>query len=113
MPAVLLETNAKLSKPEALAKELSNIVANSLNKPEKYVTVSIRSSQAMTRGGVSTKFAFIEVRSIGGLNLSVNNILSKEIGKILMNYGIVGSKIYINFMYISPENWGKYTGTFG
>ena len=113
MPAVLLETNAKLSNPDALAKELSNIVAISLNKPEKHVTVSVRSSKAMTRGGVSTTFAFIEVRSIGGFNLSVNNILSKRISKILMNYDIEEKNIDINFMDISPENWGKYTGTFG
>ncbi|UYP44040.1 hypothetical protein NEF87_000325 [Candidatus Lokiarchaeum ossiferum] len=113
MPAVLLETNAEISDPNLLGQELSKAVAKGLSKPEKYVTVSIRSSQTMIRAGNPSIFAFIEIRSIGGFSLPVNNTLSTTICEILSTYGLLKSNIDVNFMDISPENWGKHHGTFG
>ncbi|MHA1110299.1 MAG: phenylpyruvate tautomerase MIF-related protein [Promethearchaeota archaeon] len=113
MPAVFVESNLDFPDPEALARELSKTVAFVLNKPESYVTVSIRKSIAITRGGIPAKFALVEVRSIGGLNLSVNDQLSKDISVILINYGFEPDMIDLNFKDVAPENWGKSTGTFG
>ncbi len=113
MPAVFVESNVDFPDPIVLAKELSKTVASILNKPESYVTVSIRKSIAITRGGNPTKFALVEVRSIGSILLTGNNQLSKEISKILINYGLEPTKIDLNFMDVAPENWGKSTGTFG
>lgn len=113
MPAVLLETNAEISNPSLLGQDLSKAIAEGLSKPEKYITVSIRTSQAMIRAGIPSIFAFIEIRSIGGFSLQVNNTLSKNVCGILSKYGLKETNIDVNFMDISPENWGKHHGTFG
>ena len=113
MPAVFVESNVDFQDPVALAQELSKTVASGLNKPESYVTVSIRKSIAIIRGGIPAKFALVEVRSIGGLDLSVNNQLSKDISEILINHGLEPDMIDLNFRDVAPENWGKPTGTFG
>ena len=113
MPAVFVESNVDFHDPTKLAQELSKIVASVLNKPESYVTVSIRKSIEIARGGNPAKFAIAEVRSIGGLNLKVNNQLCKDISKILVKHGLDPAMIDLNFMDIAPENWGKSTGTFG
>ena len=113
MPAVFVETNVELKNPTVVAQELSKLVAKGLDKPEKYVTVSIRKAQTMTRGGTPTNFAYIEVRSIGGLNQTINDSLAKQIVVLLEKYGLDQSKIDINFIDIAPQNWGKATGIFG
>ena len=113
MPAVFVETNAQISNPDKLASKLSKIVADGLKKPEKYVTVSIRKSLAMTRGGIPTKFVYVEIRSIGGLALEVNNSLSQNISEIFINIGFDKTKIDLNFLDVAPHNWGKFNGTFG
>ena len=111
--AVFVESNVDFHDPTKLAQELSKTVASVLNKPESYVTVSIRKSMVMTRGGNPAKFAIVEVRSIGGLILKVNNQLCNDISKILLEHGLDPAMIDLNFMDITPEDWGKSTGTFG
>ena len=111
MPAVFVETNIEITDPTAMGQEISKLVANVLNKPEKNMTVSFRKAITMIRGGIPTNYAYIEVRSIGGLNPTVNNTLSKLIGELFEKHDLDKSKISLNFMDIAPQNWGKATGT--
>ena len=112
MPAVFLETNKELTNPTELAQALSKLVANELQKPEKYVTVVIRKAVTITRGGIVTDFVFVEVRSIGGLNKTVNNSLAKGISKLLKEHSFEETNIDLNFVDVAPQNWGKYKGVF-
>lgn len=113
MPAVFVETTYDIKNAAGLAQGLSALIAQGLNKPERHVTVSIRKSLVMTHGGAPTDFAYVEVRSIGGLNGEVNAALSRQISELFAGYGMDPENIDINFMDILPQNWGKSTGTFG
>jgi phenylpyruvate tautomerase PptA (4-oxalocrotonate tautomerase family) len=112
MPAVLVETTIELRNPARIAQDLSALVAAGLHKPEKYVTVSIRKSLAMTRGGNPSDCVFVEVRSIGAINKDVNAALSKQICELFAKEGVDPEYIDVNFMDVPPQNWGKSTGTF-
>ena len=73
MPLLKLETTVALAddKKKALLASLSKIVAGTIGKPEQYVMVTI-SSATILMSGKTGEAAFVDIRSIGGLNNNVN-----------------------------------------
>jgi hypothetical protein len=58
--------------------------------------------------------AFVKVKSIGGLNSSVNKELSLAICRVLKEkVNIEPPLVYINFTDVSASNWGNNSTTFG
>jgi phenylpyruvate tautomerase len=115
MPLLKLETSVNLSehKRNALLLSLSKIVAETIGKPEQYVMVSATPA-SMVMSGIPGDAAFVDLRSIGGLNESVNRKLSQQICHLLsQSLGISAIRIYISFSDIQPGDWGWNGQTFG
>lgn len=90
----------------ALLKELSINVAKILGKPEAYVMVAIDHC-AMVMGGQTGPAAFVDVRSIGGLNHELNRALSKAITELLSTHvQIPAERVFLNFQVFDAAFWG-------
>jgi phenylpyruvate tautomerase PptA (4-oxalocrotonate tautomerase family) len=101
-------------KKERLALTLSKICAEGLSNTESYVASLIEDDAVFAIGGAKSDAALVEVRSIGGLNGTVNSTLSKSICDALdAELGIAGDKVYINFIDVSASDWGWNGSTFG
>jgi phenylpyruvate tautomerase PptA (4-oxalocrotonate tautomerase family) len=115
MPLLKLETTVALAddKKKALLAALSKIVAGTIGKPEQYVMVTIAPA-AILMSGQPGDAAFVDVRSIGGLNDGVNRQLAQKIGALLKeSLGVSPDRIYLNFTDVPAGNWGWNNDTFG
>lgn len=115
MPLIRMETSATLTEADetSLAKSLSKIAATAIGKPESYV-MSVVSRSAISMAGEIGPAAFLDVRSIGGLNQTVNRDISKQVADLLKEtLQISDDRIYISFESVSGVNWGYRGSTFG
>lgn len=115
MPLLKLETTVTLTdeRRASLLPTLSRIVAESIGKPEEYVMVTAN-QVSMLMSGEAGDAAFVEVRSIGGLNGTVNQQLSQKICRLLnQSLDVPSNRIYLNFTDVEGENWGWNSNTFG
>lgn len=115
MPLLKLETTVPLpdEKQKPLLAALSKAVAATIGKPEQYVMVTV-SQSAMLMSGKSGDAAFVDIRSIGGLNDETNRKLSQQICTLLKDsLGIAPERIYLNFTDVEAGNWGWNGNTFG
>lgn len=115
MPLLALQTSVQLSAQQRydLLAPLSRIVAECIGKPERYVMVTV-SEAAMLIGASEGPAAFADLRSIGGLNGTVNRKLSERLCALLQEQlGIPPERVYLGFANISAENWGWNGTTFG
>jgi phenylpyruvate tautomerase len=116
MPLIMVQTSAKrsLDVKEAVVKELSAKVAACIEKPESYVEALLKDETVIAFGGEVGEAAFVEVRSIGGLNPSVNDALAREICVCLeQRFGIDPARVYINFLDVPAGDWAWKGSTFG
>jgi len=114
MPLIKVEITEKLSEEEEadLLKALSATVAEELGKPEQYVMATVSVARVLMSGDFGPA-AFVEVRSIGGLNARVNGKMSAAICSLLSHsLAISPERVYLNFMDLSAENWGWDSRTF-
>ena len=115
MPLLALHTSVPLSEQQRqdLLAPLSQIVAECIGKPERYVMVTVDVA-AIRMAGVEGPAAHAEIRSIGGLNGATNRKLSERLCALLQErLGIPPDRVYLNFTSVSAENWGWNSGTFG
>lgn len=115
MPSLKLETTVALSdeKKKTILAALSKAVAETIGKPEQYVMVTT-SHSAMLMSGKAGEAAFVDIRSIGGLNSETNRQLSRQICKLLKDsLGIAPDRVYLNFNNVEAGNWGWNGSTFG
>ena len=86
--------------------ELSQLVAQSLGKPQNYMMVSLSESK-INMSGSQDAAAFVDLRSIGGINAATSKMLSQKICDSLhKELAIDKARIYCNFSDISASNWG-------
>jgi phenylpyruvate tautomerase PptA (4-oxalocrotonate tautomerase family) len=115
MPLLKLETTIALSeeKEKALLASLSKIAAGTIGKPEQYVMVTFSPATVLMSGKPGAA-AFVDLRSIGGLDENVNRQLSEKICKILNeSLGVPPDRIYLNFTEVPASHWGWNGDTFG
>jgi phenylpyruvate tautomerase len=115
MPLLKLETTVSIpeDKRKGLLASLSKIVAEIIGKPEDYVMVSA-STAAILMSGKPGDAAFVDIRSIGGLNGDVNRRLSQKVcGLLNQSLGVPQNRIYLNFSDVDAGNWGWNGETFG
>lgn len=115
VPLLRLETTVALpdNQRQQLLAALSKLVAETIGKPEQYVMVMI-SPAAILMSGKPGDAAFVDVRSIGGLNADVNGRLSQKVCALLtQSLRVPQNRIYINFSEIEPGDWGWNGSTFG
>ena len=107
--------NVKCSKPvpDELLQELSSAVAETIGKPEKYVMV-VAESADLLMSGEKGDAAYVEVKSIGGLDRVVNHELTIKICVLLNDHlGIASDRIYVTFQSVAADHWGWNQSTFG
>src|SRR3974377_329138 len=100
MPLLKIETTVPLSeeKEKPLLAALSKVLAGTIGKPEQYVMITV-SQSAMLMSGKAGEAAFVDIRSIGGLNGETNRKLSHQICTLLKDsLGIAPDRIYLNFI---------------
>ena len=113
MSLLKLETTVPLpdEKQKPLLAALSKAVAGTIGKPEQYVMVSL-SHSAMSMSGKAGDAAFVDIRSIGGLNGDTNRKLSQQICRLLNSLGVAPERVYLNFSDVEGGNWGWNGSTF-
>jgi phenylpyruvate tautomerase PptA (4-oxalocrotonate tautomerase family) len=114
MPLLKLDTTVVLSddKRTELLASLSKIVAETIGKPQQYVMVVIGQADILMSGKPGGA-AFVDIRSIGGLNDDVNRQLSQKVcGKLNESLGISQERVYLNFTEVAAGNWGWNGSTF-
>jgi phenylpyruvate tautomerase PptA (4-oxalocrotonate tautomerase family) len=58
--------------------------------------------------------AFVDIRSIGGLNGDVTRRLAQKVCAVLKDHlGLAPDRVYLNFSDVKAANWGWDGGTFG
>ncbi len=111
-----MQTSVKCSDEQKneLTQALSEICASKIGKPESYVASLVEDDVAFSFGGKIKTAAYVEVKSIGGLNGAVNGALSSAICECLESkLGIPGNCVYINFTDVPASQWGWNGNTFG
>ena len=100
-------------KAKPLLAALSKAVAGTIGKPEQYVMITLSHSVTLMSGKAGDA-AFVDIRSIGGLNGETNRKLSQQICKLLKDsLGIAPDRVYLNFSDVEAGNWGWNGSTFG
>jgi phenylpyruvate tautomerase PptA (4-oxalocrotonate tautomerase family) len=115
MPLLKLETTVALpdEKKKTVLAALSKAVADTIGKPEQYIMVTTNQSDVLMSGKAGDA-AFVDIRSIGGLNRETNRKLSQQICKLLKDsLGIAPDRVYLNFSDMEAGNWGWNGNTFG
>ncbi len=115
MPLLKLETTVTLADEQTkqLLAALSELVAGTIGKPEQYVMVSITPASILMAGKPGPA-AFVDVRSIGGLNADINRQLSQKICSLLKNIlSLPSDRVYLNFSDVEATDWGWNGSTFG
>jgi len=115
-PSLIVHTNVTTTDAEGkkkFMKAASQALAKCLSKPESYVAVCVLDGLDMIWAGEDTPCALCSVISLGGINLSNNSALSKEICAMLgEDFGIPDDRVYIAFTDVPRENMGYKGATF-
>ncbi len=111
MPMLNLKCSSDVS--EDLLAQLSIAVAETIGKPEKYVMVVAERGSVMMSGEAGDA-AYAEVKSIGGIDRTVNHELTMKICDLLNGYlGIPADRVYVTFESVPADHWGWNKSTFG
>ena len=114
MPFFRIETNTKLDESEAkdFVREASSFACRLLGKPDKYMMASVRHSADLMFGGAEDPAAYVELKSIGLLEINCKGY-SKAICEFLeSNLKIPSDRIYIDFKDIDTGMFGWNKTTF-
>lgn len=115
MPLIRLETSVAPAEDvkQDLLKSLSSMIASAIGKPEQYVMAEL-SGGAFLMAGEGGDAAFADIRSIGGLNGTVNAEIADLLCTLLKEkLGVRPDRVYINFTDVSAAQWGWNGNTFG
>jgi len=115
MPLAKIQTSAELAedKKEELLSAVSAALSEATGKPETYVMVSLTTGP-MLMGGKPGPAAFVDVKSIGGMDGPTNRNISEKFCAILgEKLGIAGDRVYLNFTDMASDSWGWNGSTFG
>ena len=114
MPYLKIETNKIVDKSdeEKLLKKTSAFTALLLNKPEKWIMVSIIHSASMVFDGSAQPTAYLELKSIGLDQQKCAELSDKLCAFVRVELGISPDRVYIEFWDINGKMFGWNGGTF-
>jgi phenylpyruvate tautomerase PptA (4-oxalocrotonate tautomerase family) len=114
MPFLKIETNAVSNeeKIQAMLKKASRVVAQKLNKPERYMMVSIETDPAMMFGGSTAPAAFVDLKGIGLPTDQTKDLSGVLCELVESGLGVAKDRIYINFADVPGNLWGWNGQTF-
>lgn len=114
MPYLKIQTNHRLDDEQSAAfiKSASQLVAEGLGKPERYVMVALEPPVPMVFAGSDAPTVFMELKSIGlpenrtpQLSQSLCQLVNSELG-------VPADRVYIEFQDAPRKMWGWDSGTF-
>ncbi len=114
MPLLRIQTNQPIEqgKQQGLLSKASQVVAEQLGKPERYVMVSLESNNTMLFAGSDSPLAYLELKSIG-LPESRTTELSRALcGLMQQELGVAQDRVYVEFSDAPRKMWGWNGGTF-
>jgi phenylpyruvate tautomerase len=118
MPYLNVKTNRQMDGcsrgciERELLKELSQLLQETLGKPEQYVMVSAELGVPMLFSGTAEPAAFIELKSIGFDSSKAQEISQKLCGIVQRLLEVPPQRIYIEFTRAEGSMWGWNGGTF-
>ena len=113
MPHALIYINADVNEQvqQEIAQEAMKILAEVIGKPISYCAAQVVKSVGGFGGKVCPS-AFVDVKSIGGLNKKQEGLSNRFCTMLKQKAGIEGSCVYLNFTEMTGSNWGYDHGTF-
>lgn len=114
MPYLKIQSNQPVDAAHtgAFIKQASQLVAEGLGKPERYVMVSLEPPVPMLFAGNDAPAVFMELKSIG-LSEAQTPALSKALCELATSQlGVAQDRVYIEFSDAPRKMWGWNGGTF-
>ncbi|CDO68899.1 hypothetical protein BN946_scf185000.g42 [Trametes cinnabarina] len=78
MPSVELKTNVRVADPKAFSLEFSKFAAETLGKPESYISVHYNYSELLTFNGSFDPAVIVSVISLDNINPKANEEYSRK-----------------------------------
>ncbi|KAG5642399.1 hypothetical protein DXG03_002831 [Asterophora parasitica] len=101
MPTLDLTTNVKIADPKAFALEFSKFAAETLSKPEVYISVKITYNEILTFQGTFDPAFQLTIVSLDNINTELNEQYSKAFFEFFKKkLDVPGDRGYIT--YIDP-----------
>ncbi|KAF8061640.1 Tautomerase/MIF superfamily [Lyophyllum atratum] len=99
MPTLDFTTNVKLADPKAFALDFSKFSAETLGKPELYITVKVTYNETLTFGGTFDPAFQLSVVSLDNLNEELNEKYSKAFFDFFKReLNVPGDRGYVTFV---------------
>ena len=108
MPYLTIETNKKIKENQKnkILYEATDLISNILNKPKKWVMISIKDNISMCFGNTGEDTAYIELKSIKLDKEKCKFFLERLSNFIEENLNIKPERIYIHFIDLDPKMFG-------
>ncbi|KAI0003373.1 Tautomerase/MIF [Russula compacta] len=98
MPTLIIETNVKPTDPRSFVLNFSKVAASTLEKPERYISVSYQHNEYLTFSGTLDPAFVLHVTSLDNITPERNEVYSKEFFAFLnKELGVRGDRGYIGF----------------
>ena len=111
-PSFILNTSADLgTNKHKIMVDISNAIAEILEKPLGYVCVAINDNMDMIWGGNKESCGLGTLTSLGKINLENNEKMQARLSGILNDY-IPADRMYVTFVDVARENMGYNGKTF-
>lgn len=112
MPYLKMTTNQKIDNQQILCKQLSELAAEILGKPESYVMVELNDQANLIFAGSDDPAAHLKLKSLG-LPEDKTAAYSRALCELLQNEcAIPASRIYIEYSGPARHLWGWNNQTF-
>lgn len=97
---------------DRLLHEGTRALVEVMGKPERFVLVLCEREQ-MAFGDSTDACAYLELRSIGGLDEEVNAAVSERLCAMMREVaGVPEDRVFLNFVDMDRSHWGWNGGTF-
>ncbi|KAJ8480882.1 hypothetical protein ONZ45_g15497 [Pleurotus djamor] len=114
MPTLSLVTNVKLDDPKAFVIKFSKFGAETLGKPEVYISVNYTYNETLTFAGSLDPAFNLSIKSLDNLSPEQNEEYSKKIFPFFeKELGVPGNRGYIDFIDPGRTHMGFKGTTFG
>lgn len=114
MPYLKIQSNQTIEPSQSgqFIRQASQLVADGLGKPERYVMVSLEPPVPMLFAGSDAPAVFMELKSIG-LSESQTPALSASLCALAASgFGVDKERVYIEFQDAPRRMWGWNGDTF-
>lgn len=105
MPICLIQTNLS-SVPDDFHIGFSKLIAETLNKPEERISVTVNSGLKMCRGGSSDPTVVVQIWSIGIFGKDKNSAYTDNLFEFFKKYlpSVPEERIVLLFLPIEPHD---------